>query len=85
MRVGVVMDPIGSINIKKDSTFAMLLEAQERSYSVYCLEREDLWIEGATGHARMRRVTVADNPLDWFELKSARIFSELSGDVKLSA
>jgi len=27
MRLGVVMDPIGSINIKKDTTFAMLLEA----------------------------------------------------------
>ncbi|HSQ06089.1 MAG TPA: glutathione synthase, partial [Chromatiaceae bacterium] len=28
--LGIVMDPIGSINIKKDSTFAMMLAAQRR-------------------------------------------------------
>ena len=30
--VVVVMDPIGSIRIAKDSTFAMLLEAQRRGH-----------------------------------------------------
>jgi len=30
LKIGVVMDPIGNINFKKDSTLAMLLEAQSR-------------------------------------------------------
>ena len=28
IKLGIVMDPIANINIKKDSSFAMLLEAQ---------------------------------------------------------
>ena len=31
----VVMDPIGSIRIAKDSTFAMLLEAQRRGHRLH--------------------------------------------------
>lgn len=30
IKLGIVMDPIANINIKKDSSFAMLLEAQRR-------------------------------------------------------
>lgn len=33
IKLGIVMDPIANINIKKDSSFAMLLEAQRRGYS----------------------------------------------------
>ncbi|STM37133.1 glutathione synthetase [Escherichia coli] len=32
IKLGIVMDPIANINIKKDSSFAMLLEAQRRGY-----------------------------------------------------
>ena len=35
MKLGVVMDPIGSIDFKKDSTLAILLEAQARNYEIY--------------------------------------------------
>ncbi len=66
--LGVVMDPIGSINIKKDSTFAMLLEAQRRRYEVSYFEHERMWLEGGDGHARMRPVKVTDDPRGWFEL-----------------
>ncbi len=68
MRLGVVMDPIGAINIKKDSTFAMLLEAQRRGLPVSYMEQRDLWLEGALPHARMRPVTVADDPERWYQL-----------------
>ena len=40
--LGVVMDPIASINIKKDSTFAMLLEAQARGWQLQYMELNDL-------------------------------------------
>ena len=32
IKLGIVMDPIANINIKKDTSFAMLLEAQRRVY-----------------------------------------------------
>ncbi|OQX45811.1 MAG: hypothetical protein B0D85_05015, partial [Candidatus Sedimenticola endophacoides] len=53
MRLGVVMDPIGSINVKKDSTFAMLLQAQARGWELWYMEQEDLFLEGARAHSGM--------------------------------
>jgi hypothetical protein len=42
IKLGIVMDPISSINIKKDSSFAMLLEAQKRGYEIHYMEMQDL-------------------------------------------
>ena len=42
--LGIVMDPIASINIKKDSSFAMLLEAQRRGYEIHYMEMADLYL-----------------------------------------
>ena len=39
IKLGIVMDPIANINIKKDSSFAMLLEAQRRGYELHYMER----------------------------------------------
>ena len=35
MKLGIVMDPIESINFKKDSTLAMMLEAQKRGHKLF--------------------------------------------------
>jgi glutathione synthase len=59
LRVGVVMDPIEKINIDKDTTFVLMLEAQQRSHEVYYLELDDLFIRGGTPYGRSRRVHVA--------------------------
>jgi len=67
MKLGMVMDPIAGINIRKDSSFAMLLAAQALGWEIYYMEMADLFITGCTPCARMRRLTVADNPGDWFE------------------
>ena len=42
--VVVVMDPIGSIKIAKDSTFAMLLEAQRRGHTLWYVVPGGLWV-----------------------------------------
>lgn len=42
IKLGILMDPIADINIKKDSSFAMLMEAQNRGYEMYYLEMNDL-------------------------------------------
>jgi glutathione synthase len=68
IKLGIVMDPIGSINIKKDSSFAMLLEAQQRSYQIYYMEQADLYLSSQQARASVRSLSVADNPENWFEL-----------------
>lgn len=62
------MDPIASINIKKDSSFAMLLEAQRRGWPITYMEQGDLFLRDGKTYARMRSLRVEDNPKHWFEL-----------------
>jgi glutathione synthase len=59
LKIGVVMDPIEKINIDKDTTFVLLLEAQQRNHEVYYMELDDLFIRGGTPCGRWRRVHVA--------------------------
>ena len=66
--IAVVMDPIGSVNIKKDSTFAMLLEAQRRGHRLHYLLPGTLGVEDGHATARASRLAVRDDPAGWFEL-----------------
>jgi glutathione synthase len=79
VKLGVVMDPISEITVKKDSTLAMLLAAQARGWSLEYMELKDLYLSDGICHGRMRPVTVRDDQEDWFDLGDAetRPLSEL--------
>ena len=64
----VVMDPIGSIKIAKDSTFAMLLEAQRRGHRLHYVIPGGLFLRDGVAHAHTAALTVQDDPRGWFEL-----------------
>ncbi|MGB5246065.1 MAG: glutathione synthase [Woeseia sp.] len=68
MRLGVVMDPISSITPKKDSTFAMLLEATRRDAVIYYLEMRDLRLVAGVALGSARVLQVREDPQDWFTL-----------------
>ena len=72
LRLGVVMDPIGSIILKKDSTFAMLLEAQARGWPLHYMEQEDLFLRDGRACAHMRLLQVRDDPAGWYEFSGER-------------
>ena len=63
----VVMDPIESIKIAKDSTFAMLLEAQQRHYRLFYVTPGTLTMRGGEASAEVSPLIVRDDPADWFE------------------
>ena len=71
IKLGVVMDPIGAIHFHKDSTLAMLLAAQQRGWSLFYMEQNDLFLEDSHCHARMAGLTVRDNEKDWYTLDEA--------------
>ena len=58
LRIGVIMDPIEKINIDKDTTFVLMLEAQRRGHEINFMELDDLFIRGGTPHGRFRRLHV---------------------------
>ncbi len=67
------MDPIGSINIKKDSTYAMLLEAQARGWEITYLEQGDLFLLGGRAMGRGRRIRLFRDRTPWFEFGEERV------------
>ena len=84
LRVAVLMDPIESIHIEKDSTFAMLLEAQRRGHSLLYVTQEALAVRDAApwGHAAALRVR--DDASGWFSLETPRWLDLRSVDVILA-
>lgn len=68
MKLAVLMDPIASVNYKKDSTLAMLWAAAKRGHELWYLEASDLSLQQGQTQARMAPLTVFENPEKWFEL-----------------
>ena len=66
VNLGIVMDPIRSITVYKDSSFAMLLEAQARSWSIHYMEQRDLYLKDNRSYGRMRMLKVTDDTKRWF-------------------
>jgi glutathione synthase len=67
-KLGVVMDPIGTINYKKDSTLAILQAAQLRGWELHYMEQRDLFLADSECHARMSRLEVRADADDWYTL-----------------
>jgi glutathione synthase len=68
IKLGIVMDPIGSINVHKDSSLAMLLAAQKRGWELHYMEQHDLFLEDDRCHALMTSLDVRDDENDWYTL-----------------
>ncbi|WP_444995640.1 glutathione synthase [Aliikangiella sp. IMCC44359] len=68
LKIAILMDPIRNINIKKDSSFAMLLEAQRRNHELYYFEQSDLHLLENNVKAHARTLSVVDDPQKWFSL-----------------
>ncbi len=70
MKLGVVMDPIAGIKVKKDSTLAMLLAAQKRQWDIHYMEMSDIYVEAGSAMAHLRQLKVTDNDQDWYEFQN---------------
>lgn len=63
----MVMDSIDNINIKKDTSFAMLLEAQSRGWELHYMELNDLYLCNGHPYARTRTLKVQRDPKSWYQ------------------
>jgi len=77
MKLGIVMDPISRIDIKKDSSFAMLLAAQKRGWDLFYMELNDLYMDHNKPMARMKILEVKEDIKNWYVLSEEQI-SDLS-------
>lgn len=58
LKMAFVMDPIGSINIEKDTTFVLMLEAEARGHEVWYLELKDLFVRKGRPFGNAARVSL---------------------------
>jgi glutathione synthase len=68
-KLAVVMDPIASITPYKDTSFALLLEAQLRDQDIYTIEQENIWLQDGEPWALCQSMHVQDNNDNWFVKK----------------
>ena len=83
LKVAVQMDPIERINIRGDSTFALLLEAQQRGHSIAYYTPDRLALSGAKVTAAVRPLKVRDRQGDHFTLGELRRAELTEFDVVL--
>lgn len=68
MQLLFVADPLESFKIYKDSTFAMMREAQRRGHTLMACEPKDLmWQRGAPVTAFVRDIRLTGEPEPWFQ------------------
>ncbi len=68
MKLLFVADPLHTFKIYKDTTFAMMREAQRRGHTVYACEPQDItWVSSGKVRAPLRQIRLTGAPDDWFE------------------
>ncbi len=71
MHILFVADPLASFKIYKDTTFAMMREAQKRGHQVWACETQDVvWRSGQQVSARMHHVQLTGHAGDWYKVLS---------------
>ncbi len=83
LNVAVQMDPIERINVRGDSTFALILEAQNRAYAVSYYTPDGLVLRDDKVSATVRPLAVRDVAGDHFTLGEPRHVDLASFDVVL--
>jgi glutathione synthase len=81
--IGVVMDPIASINPHKDTTLVLLLAAQRRGWEIKYMEQGSLALDNGEPIANMASLQVRDHATSWFTLGESKIETLSSLDVIL--
>jgi len=79
--LAVLMDDIANIDQKKDSTFAMMLEAQSREWEIYTFDTADMFYQKGQIFANVRKTFVIDSENDWYSCEEQELLSLSNVDV----
>lgn len=70
MKACFIMSPIGDIQVKKDSSLALALAAQQKNWQLDYAEQPDLFLQDSIPYASSASLRVFNDSEKWFELKS---------------
>ncbi len=83
MKIGILMDPIEAINTKKDSTFAMMLEAQSRGYEIHYMTQDDIYVDNHKPCTESKLLKLTDRKEDFYQIISTQTINLSELDVIL--
>ena len=66
--LAVLMDPLETINPKKDSTLAMMLAAQSKGWTIYFLQQSDLFIQEGVVQGNFKKLALTEALVDWYSM-----------------
>ncbi len=66
MKLALVVDPLDSFKIHKDTTFAIMREAQSRGHALYAMEQDDLAWRGSAVLGNARRIHLTGKKPAWY-------------------
>jgi len=72
LSIAILMDSIAEIHAEKDSTLALMLEAQRRRHQLYYFTQPGIAIRDGTPWAKLALIEVRDNPSDWYTLQPSQ-------------
>jgi glutathione synthase len=73
MNIAFIIDPLDSLKIYKDSTFAMMREAARRGHALFVLEQHELFVRDNQVQATNRQLTLTGDESHWYRLGATQI------------
>lgn len=70
MKIAFLTDPLDQFKTYKDSTFAMMREADSRGYQLFAFGPDDMALEGGVVVANIRRITLTGDAHDWYRAEA---------------
>lgn len=83
VQLGIVMDPIQGIHYKKDSTLAMLWEAQKRNWKIHYFEQKNLFLRDGIPFGNAYQLHVFQDSSNWFKLLNQKCLPLAELDIIL--
>lgn len=72
LKMAFVMDPVGTIDIEKDTTFVLMLEAQARGHEVWYMELKDLFVRESRAMCRATELSLKRDT-DYYKLGKTEV------------
>ncbi|HVY02768.1 MAG TPA: glutathione synthase, partial [Caulobacterales bacterium] len=72
MRIAVQMDPIDTLLVERDTSLALMIEAQARGHEIWWFHPDDLYFDTGVIGAAAQRVSVADREGDHYKVLESR-------------
>ena len=73
MRLGVIMDPIENIAIKKDTSFELMITAQRTGWEVFYIKPDDIFAELGEVYGNLQQITLWDELPDYFQIHNKNV------------